>query len=355
MLRQRSRSRSHWMGDTVADAGFAAHGCGAAAAAGSAVVTLIRSRPLLEAARIGPRQIAEELGGLSPAKLHAAELAADTLGRALGDALRHADPVAAGRGADTRGDERGRRQCGRGARVRGGPARPWRSRWSCGRTRRARPGAELLLGVSGRPRPARSPTGWGCRISRSISGPSSGRGSSSRSSTSTWAARRRTRASAAMGMSGSMRCSSSPTASAARSWPRATMPASRPTATPLVPLIRSPPTRPRTRATCSRRSPRRRWPGCASRSASSQGPRSASAPAGRSCRSPRRPTRRISASSPAPTARASCAATGAIPVGAGRCSTSPPAASLPRRPAPVHGRAAPRDRRRLRPRPLRAR
>jgi tRNA-specific 2-thiouridylase len=72
--------------DTVTDAGFDAHGCGAASAAGSAAVTLIRGRPLLEAARIGTGEIASELGGLSLAKLHAAELAADALARALGGA-----------------------------------------------------------------------------------------------------------------------------------------------------------------------------------------------------------------------------------------------------------------------------
>jgi tRNA-specific 2-thiouridylase len=74
--------------DIVADAGFDAHGCGAASAAASAAVTLIRGRPLLEAALIGPREVAAELGGLSPAKLHAAELAADALARALGGAAR---------------------------------------------------------------------------------------------------------------------------------------------------------------------------------------------------------------------------------------------------------------------------
>lgn len=70
------------------DAGFDAEGCGAATAAGSAAVTLARGRSVLDAARIGPRQIAEELGGLSPGKLHAAELAADALARALGAAAR---------------------------------------------------------------------------------------------------------------------------------------------------------------------------------------------------------------------------------------------------------------------------
>lgn len=74
--------------ERVSDAGFEADGCGAATAAGSAAVSLARGEPLLEAARIGPREIAAELGGLSPGKLHAAELAADGLARALGTAAR---------------------------------------------------------------------------------------------------------------------------------------------------------------------------------------------------------------------------------------------------------------------------
>jgi tRNA-specific 2-thiouridylase len=62
-------------GDLVADAGFEARGCGAASAAGSAAVALVRGRSVLEAARVGTDSISAELGGLSPAKLHAAELA----------------------------------------------------------------------------------------------------------------------------------------------------------------------------------------------------------------------------------------------------------------------------------------
>ena len=75
-------------GDRVTDAGFQAHGCGTATAAGSAAVTLVRDSPILPAGRIGTQQIAGELGGLSPGKLHAAELAADALARALGAAVR---------------------------------------------------------------------------------------------------------------------------------------------------------------------------------------------------------------------------------------------------------------------------
>jgi tRNA-specific 2-thiouridylase len=72
----------------IEDAGFDASGCGATVAAGSAAVGLLRGVPLLDAARIGAEQIALELGGLSAAKRHAAELAADALHRALGGAAR---------------------------------------------------------------------------------------------------------------------------------------------------------------------------------------------------------------------------------------------------------------------------
>jgi len=75
-------------GDRVTDAGFDADGCGTATAAGSAAVTLARGNTILDAARIGAGDIAAELGGLSPGKLHAAELASDALARALGSAAR---------------------------------------------------------------------------------------------------------------------------------------------------------------------------------------------------------------------------------------------------------------------------
>ncbi|HYZ79947.1 MAG TPA: iron-sulfur cluster assembly scaffold protein, partial [Solirubrobacteraceae bacterium] len=77
-------------GDRVLDAGFDAHGCGTSIAAASVAVSLARDSPVLTAARIGAHDIAQELGGLSPGKLHAAELAADALARALGAAVRAA-------------------------------------------------------------------------------------------------------------------------------------------------------------------------------------------------------------------------------------------------------------------------
>jgi tRNA-specific 2-thiouridylase len=72
----------------IHDAGFDASGCGALLAAGSAAVRLVRGAPLLDAARTGADAIAAELDGLSQAKLHAAELAADALHRALGAGAR---------------------------------------------------------------------------------------------------------------------------------------------------------------------------------------------------------------------------------------------------------------------------
>jgi tRNA-uridine 2-sulfurtransferase len=72
----------------IADVGFDASGCGASIAAGSSAVTLLKGAPLLMAAMIGVDEISAELGGLSQAKMHAAELASDAMHRALGAAAK---------------------------------------------------------------------------------------------------------------------------------------------------------------------------------------------------------------------------------------------------------------------------
>src|SRR6476469_10476485 len=74
-------------GDRVADAGFEAAGCGATHAACSAAGELVKGASVLDAARVGTSEISAALGGLSPGKLHAAEVAADALARALGLAV----------------------------------------------------------------------------------------------------------------------------------------------------------------------------------------------------------------------------------------------------------------------------
>ena len=75
-------------GDCVAEAGFDATGCGATTAAASAIVESIEGRSFLSACRLNVEEVARMLGGLIPAKRHAAELAADALHRALGAAAK---------------------------------------------------------------------------------------------------------------------------------------------------------------------------------------------------------------------------------------------------------------------------
>ena len=81
-------------GDRVAAAGFEASGCGAAVAAGSrGGRRSSRGARVLDAARVGAAELAAELGGLSPGKLHAADLAADALHVALGAAVAARAPL----------------------------------------------------------------------------------------------------------------------------------------------------------------------------------------------------------------------------------------------------------------------
>jgi tRNA-uridine 2-sulfurtransferase len=85
-------------GGRVAAATFDAEGCGAMRAATAATAEMVEGEPVLDAARIGIDEIEAELGGLTSAKRHAAQLAADALHRALASAAaseaRLADPAA---------------------------------------------------------------------------------------------------------------------------------------------------------------------------------------------------------------------------------------------------------------------
>jgi tRNA-specific 2-thiouridylase len=82
----------------VARVTFDAEGCGATRAATAAVAEMVDGEPVLEAARIGIDEVDEAIGGLTPAKRHAAQLAADALHRGLAQAaassLRLAEPNA---------------------------------------------------------------------------------------------------------------------------------------------------------------------------------------------------------------------------------------------------------------------
>ncbi len=61
-------------------------GCGATRAATAAVAEMVDGEPVIGAARVGTDEVDAAIGGLTPAKRHAAQLAADALHRALANA-----------------------------------------------------------------------------------------------------------------------------------------------------------------------------------------------------------------------------------------------------------------------------
>jgi len=70
-------------GGEIAKVTFDAEGCGATRAATAAVAEMVEGSAVLDAACIGTDEVDEALGGLTTAKRHAAQLAADALHRAL--------------------------------------------------------------------------------------------------------------------------------------------------------------------------------------------------------------------------------------------------------------------------------
>jgi tRNA-uridine 2-sulfurtransferase len=80
--------------ERVARVTFDAEGCGATRAATAAVAEMVDGQPVLAAARIGIDEVDEAIGGLTPAKRHAAQLAADALHRALARAASSAEQLA---------------------------------------------------------------------------------------------------------------------------------------------------------------------------------------------------------------------------------------------------------------------
>jgi len=76
---------------------FDAEGCGATRAATAAVAEMVDGEPVLDAARIGTDEVDAILGGLTPAKRHAAQLAADALHRALAAAAASEERLAPAR------------------------------------------------------------------------------------------------------------------------------------------------------------------------------------------------------------------------------------------------------------------
>ena len=74
--------------DRIEDIKFKTFGCGAAIATSSMITELARGKTLEEAMKISRGDVAENLGGLPPIKMHCSNLAADGLHAAIQDYLK---------------------------------------------------------------------------------------------------------------------------------------------------------------------------------------------------------------------------------------------------------------------------
>ncbi|MEA1984640.1 MAG: Fe-S cluster assembly scaffold protein NifU [Euryarchaeota archaeon] len=74
--------------DILTDIKFKTFGCGAAIATSSMVTEMAIGKTLKEALKITRDDVADELGGLPPVKLHCSNLAADALHEAIKDHMK---------------------------------------------------------------------------------------------------------------------------------------------------------------------------------------------------------------------------------------------------------------------------
>ncbi len=74
--------------DIITDVKFKTFGCGAAIAVSSMVSEMAKGKTIAEALKITNEQVAKDLGGLPPNKMHCSNLGADALHAAIQDYLR---------------------------------------------------------------------------------------------------------------------------------------------------------------------------------------------------------------------------------------------------------------------------
>lgn len=75
--------------DVIMDVKFQTYGCGAAVATTSMLTELVKGKTLEEALMVTNADVAKELGGLPPVKMHCSNLAADALKVAIEDYRKH--------------------------------------------------------------------------------------------------------------------------------------------------------------------------------------------------------------------------------------------------------------------------
>ena len=84
-VNQRPMAKSEKLEEFIEDIKFQTLGCGAAIATSSMVTEMVKGKTLDEAEKVTNANVAEELGGLPPIKMHCSNLAASALKKAIDD------------------------------------------------------------------------------------------------------------------------------------------------------------------------------------------------------------------------------------------------------------------------------